>query len=301
MSKLLRESSAIPLAQSGNLWRAVCITPGEGSSGTYSESMLKAFGATAFPKGTHSYVDHPSKSEPERSPKNLIGVLSEDAHYEEGVGVVANIEILPHWKDFVEAVAPHTGLSIYAMGTSDDDGTVTALESAIDNSVDLVSYAGRGGALAEKLYESAVSHSTKGTAATEQPQPTINRKDESMDKEEMKAMLAEFKTELVGALSEALKPVEIPEGETDFAAVAESAVKAGLPEESRKVVYESVKNGATAEDAIASQKALVDAISKQVQESAKVAAAGIGRVVEGGGQAGFSMSENLGGIAKAGV
>ena len=122
-----------------------------------------------------------------------------------------------------------------------------------------------------------------------------------MDKEEMKAMLAEFKTELVGALSEALKPVEIPEGETDFAAVAESAVKAGLPEESRKVVYESVKNGATAEDAIASQKALVDAISKQVQESAKVAAAGIGRVVEGGGQARFSMSENLGGIAKAGV
>jgi hypothetical protein len=69
---------------------------------------------------------------------------------------------MPHWKDFVEAVAPHTGLSIYAMGEGDrnDDGEiiVESLVPNVQNSVDLVSYAGRpGSGLAEKLYESALA------------------------------------------------------------------------------------------------------------------------------------------------
>jgi hypothetical protein len=156
-----KESSSAP-TRVGNTWRAVLITPGKGASGIYSESMLKEYGPIAFPKGTHSYVDHPTSEGEVRSPKNLIGVLAEDAKYEKGVGIVANIQVMPHWKDFVEAVAPHTGLSIYAMGegsaNEDGDVVVEALVPNIQNSVDLVSYAGRPGSkLAEKLYESAIA------------------------------------------------------------------------------------------------------------------------------------------------
>lgn len=161
MAKLLTESSSAPV-KSGNNWRAVLITPGKGSSGVYTEGMLREYGPSAFKKGTHSYVDHPRSEEDVRSPKNLIGVLAEDARYEDGVGLVAELEIMPHWKEFVEAVAPHTGLSIYAMGEGNynDDGEVV-VENLIphtQNSVDLVSYPGRPGSkLADKLYEAAIS------------------------------------------------------------------------------------------------------------------------------------------------
>ena len=148
MAELLTESSSAPV-KSGNNWRAVLITPGKGSSGIYTEQMLKTYGPKAFTKGTHSYVDHPASESEVRSPKNLIGVLAEDARYEDGVGLVAELEIMPHWKEFVEAVAPHTGLSIYAMGEGNynDDGEVI-VENLIphtQNSVDLVSYPGRPG------------------------------------------------------------------------------------------------------------------------------------------------------------
>jgi len=161
MATLLTESGSAPV-KSGNNWRAVLITPGKGSSGIYTEEMLKTYGPQAFKKGTHSYVDHPRSEEEVRSPKNLIGVLAEDAHYEKGVGLVAELNIMPHWKEFVEAVAPHTGLSIYAMGEGNynDDGEVV-VENLIphtQNSVDLVSYPGRPGSkLADKLYEQAIS------------------------------------------------------------------------------------------------------------------------------------------------
>jgi predicted DNA-binding protein YlxM (UPF0122 family) len=161
MPQLLTESSSAPV-KSGNNWRAVLITPGKGSSGVYTEKMLKEYGPKAFKKGTHSYVDHPRDESDIRSPKNLIGVLAEDARYEKGVGLVAELSVMPHWKEFVEAVAPHTGLSIYAMGEGNynDDGEVV-VESLVphtQNSVDLVSYPGRQGSkLADKLYEAAIS------------------------------------------------------------------------------------------------------------------------------------------------
>jgi hypothetical protein len=161
MAQLLTESSSAP-QKVGNRWRAVLITPGKGSSGIYTEETLRKSGPTAFKKGTHSYVDHPREEGDVRSPKNLIGVLSEDARYEDGVGLVAELEIMPHWKEFVEAVAPHTGLSIYAMGEGGyNDAGEIVVESLVphtQNSVDLVSYPGRPGSkLADKLYEAAIA------------------------------------------------------------------------------------------------------------------------------------------------
>jgi hypothetical protein len=277
MSKLFTESSVAP-TKVGDEWRAVLITPGKGSSGIYTESMLAEYGAAAFPKGTHSYIDHPVSEGEVRSPKNLMGVLSEDARFEPGVGLVANIQVMPHWKEFVEAVAPHTGLSIYAMGEggANDDGEIVVESLIADrmNSVDLVSYAGRpGSGLAEKLYESALAafDSSKGTAATADTVTPIEEGIPNMD--EIKDMFAELNNKL-SALVESLAPVEetVEEEAVDVAAVAEAMVAANLPEVSRKAVYESLRNGGDIADAIESQKAFVESVKSHLKETAAVAA-----------------------------
>lgn len=280
MTSTLFTESAVAPTKSGNNWRAVLITPGKGSSGIYSEEMLKEHGPVAFPRGTHSYVDHPVNDGEVRSPKNLMGVLAEDAYYEDGVGLVAEVQIMPHWKDFVEAVAPHTGLSIYAMGegSRDDEGQVIveSLVPHIQNSVDLVSYAGRpGSGLAEKLYESALaaqsSHNGIAVETVAATIPNIEEGNSNMD--EIKAMLEEMNKAIeakFAALAETLSPAEEPEEkeEVDVAAVAEALVNADLPEVSRKAVYESLRNGGDLAEAIESQKAFVESVKSHIKESA---------------------------------
>lgn len=280
MTSTLFTESALAPVKAGENWRAVLITPGKGSSGFYSEAMLKEHGPKAFPRGTHSYVDHPVNDGEVRSPKNLMGVLAEDARYEDGVGLVAEVQIMPHWKDFVEAVAPHTGLSIYAMGegSRDDDGqiVVEALVPNIQNSVDLVSYAGRpGSGLAEKLYESALAaQSSDNGIAVETVAATIpNIEEGNSNMDEIKAMLEEMNTAIeakFAALAETLSPSEEPEEkeEVDVAAVAEALVAADLPEVSRKAVYESLRNGGDLAEAIESQKAFVESVKSHIKESA---------------------------------
>src|SRR3954463_5938196 len=118
------ESSAT-LQKAGNRWKAVLITPGKGSSGIYSEEMLRSTGPSAFPMGTHSYIDH--SDDGRRNPRDLFAVLAEDAHYEDGVGLVGTLQVMPHYSEFAAAVAPHTGLSIYASCEKSDQGGETII------------------------------------------------------------------------------------------------------------------------------------------------------------------------------
>jgi hypothetical protein len=363
MTQLLVESGSAPV-KNGNHWRAVLITPGKGSSGVYTESMLKEHGPKAFPKGTHSYVDHPAHEGEIRSPKNLMGVLAEDARFEPGVGLVAELNVMPHWKEFVEAVAPHTGLSIYAMGDGkyDENGdmVVESLIPHVQNSVDLVSYPGRPGSkLADKLYEAAIAMVQEQVAekdlvkwtegdevyygqvsyvmtegvfpfegdplaiaasedspvavvriwdqdngewvATEELRAaktdnlmkvsalgesggesgsaavsaaaTLTIKEEGnsdMELKELSDQIAELPNLVAAAVAEALASSEEPEekDEPTVEAVAEALIAAGLPEVSRKAVYESVRAGGNLNDAIEGQKAFVESVKAHLKEEA---------------------------------
>lgn len=289
---LLRESVSGTLAKSGKRWKAVLAVPGQGSSGYYSESVLREYGPAALAPGAKAFVEH----NPERPVRDMIGVYPEGAYYEEGVGLVGELEVFPHWADFVEAVAPHTGMSIYMMGESDADGNVTALIPDRQNGVDLVSYPGlEGSQIIEKLYESARAASHDGTST--EVTPEIHSKDNKMEIEALAAKvdtLAESLNALLGkfdTLAESLKPAEVVAEETDLAAVVEAAVEAGLPRESRDVVVESVKAGAKPDEAIATQKALVESIRKSLTEAQAEVEAPAGRVVENGGNASFSLTD----------
>ena len=290
MSTLLTESAIAPTKTDSGNWRAVLITPGKGSSGVYTEAMLKESGPTAFPKGTHSYIDHPVAEGEIRSPKNLMGVLAEDAYYDESAGgLVAELQVMPHWKEFVEAVAPHTGLSIYAMGEGsyNDNGelVVESLTPHTQNSVDLVSYAGRpGSGLAEKLYESALAafDSTKVEVDEADAVPTTNEGNPNMD--EIKAMIAELPALIAASVVEAIDArdnqdnpdnvdvVNAADPVTEAAEIAEAMLAAGLPEVSRKAVYESLRNGVEIAVAIEAQKAFVESVMSHLKEAAETAA-----------------------------
>lgn len=167
MAKLFEESTSIPESTgTRGLWRAVLITPGVGSSGTWPVETIERDGPRVLRKGAKCFVTHNRSANGEPDPFSMWATLASDSWYEEGVGLVADIQALPSWIDKVEEVAPHTALSVYLMGESDEFGNITAILDDPQNGVDMVVYPGRpGSALVEKLYESAKLDSEKNNAA----------------------------------------------------------------------------------------------------------------------------------------
>lgn len=152
VEKAIRKDGTVPIK---------LIQPGQGSSGLYPAAVLKRDGPRVFPKGTHMYADHLSPAEeaerPEGSIKNLMAVLDSDARWEDagtdGPGLYANAKVMPHFADHLEALAPHIGVSIRAMGTFEEDGK-SVKELVAAKSVDFVTRAGAGGKVLE-LFEAA--------------------------------------------------------------------------------------------------------------------------------------------------
>lgn len=141
------------------------IAPGKGSSGIYPEEMLRRDGPLVFTAGTKMYADHPTATEakdrPERSIRDIVAALESDAVYEEsgpvGPGLYADIDVMPDWRERVEALAPYIGVSIHTAGTSRRTEEGKVIESLIKTpftSVDFVTEPGAGGKILNELYES---------------------------------------------------------------------------------------------------------------------------------------------------
>lgn len=255
--EIFSESSAKPLVKHDGRYKVVLITPGQGSSALYLEDDVRAVpAAQIWPKGAHSYVDHPTKDNPTRSAKNLIGVLDEDAHWsEEDGGIISYLKPMKHWEAFVEEVAPYTGLSIYAAGTSAEeliDGKPTKVFKEfipdIRNTVDLVSYAGRGGHFAESLLESALELSSlpESSAGNQKEglenMPTLEEKVSDLIEKVTLALseLAEARTALVAAQAEATGSVADAAKAVEAAHAVESAE---IPDSVKASLLEEVKGG----------------------------------------------------------
>jgi len=148
------------------------IAPGWGSSGYYSEEVLKRDGPAAWPVGSHMHLDHPTKAEkderPEGSVKDLAAAIATEPVYQEkgpsGPGLYAKAAVIPEYKPLIDALQPHIGVSIRAKGQfteGEADGKrgpiVTAIREGGEhllNNVDFVTKAGAGGkvlALMESL------------------------------------------------------------------------------------------------------------------------------------------------------
>jgi hypothetical protein len=146
----------------------ICIIkPGWGSSGYYSESLLKRDGPRVFKAGTHMYANHPTETEarerPERDIRDLWAIQATDAQYLDngpsGPGLYAEADILPGVQPHLEALAPHIGTSIRALGKARAGEAAGRKGPVVESlvaaqSVDFVTQAGRGGEIVQ-LFEAA--------------------------------------------------------------------------------------------------------------------------------------------------
>jgi hypothetical protein len=164
MSIAIRESVAEAPVKRGNRWRVIVARPGVGSSGTYSEEVFRRDAHKIIAPGGQAFINHDDS----RNPKDMIGVYPEGSFWsEEDKAVVSELDVFSHWRAFVEEVGPHCGISLYAMGSADEDGNVTEFIEDRLNGADLVARPGLvGSGLAEKLYESATAQATKEPGVT---------------------------------------------------------------------------------------------------------------------------------------
>lgn len=149
-------------------------TPGWGSSGFYSQKVMEnAVENKVFGKGLHLYMDHPGEAErfdrPERSVRDLVGTLTDDATWQDGTGIVAEAKIFGPYRDlfrdedFVEAI----GVSLRAsadttVGEAEGRKGTIITELIEAASVDFVTRAGRGGRVMAAL-ESARAQASEAT------------------------------------------------------------------------------------------------------------------------------------------
>ena len=173
---LIHETAGAQLAapSSPGRYQVRAITSGQGSSGYYPAGTIRdAVERGVWAKGTHVYLDHPDALEneirPERSLRDLIGVLDSDAILTDlGEGQVAadaELKVYAPYRELVAEMADDIGLSIRAtadIGHGKADGhegkIVWRIHEAL--SVDLVTKAGRGGRILEVL-ESARSQAVE--------------------------------------------------------------------------------------------------------------------------------------------
>lgn len=274
---VLHEATAKAKAtESKGIWRIKLIEGDvHGSSGYYPASVLERDGATAFPAGTHIYLDHPTWEEewerPERSVKDLVGAMTEAAQYEddpaEGKGLYAKVKFRESVREDVEFYAETAGMSIRAIGITDESpatGELIVTELVEGLSVDIVTHAGAGGKLV-----SMAENARKGTESGTEQRELFAQLTEK-DKQGLAKLF-----ESITALSERFDRLEqkaaeheqkVEEANTLTAAqLIEKLDATDLPAVSRKRLAEAYKPG---DDFDAAVTAEVEYF-KQVQESVK--------------------------------
>jgi len=172
MPEIITEAGAVT-AKTGGRLRIKIIDEGQGSSGFYPAEVLEqAATDKVFKAGTLMFADHPTESEdwqrPERSIKDLAGVLATDAVYEDGA-LYAEAKVFSGWREPLAEMADTIGVSIRAgaeVAIEDNGGGPVQVIKRLTYaaSVDFVTMAGRGGAILEVL------ESARFDLVTEQPQ-----------------------------------------------------------------------------------------------------------------------------------
>jgi len=145
--------------------RVRIISPGQGTSGYYPGEVLQK--AAPLFANVQTFWDHPTASEeaerPERSLRDLagkiVGTPAWEANGPAGPGIYADVQVFEPYRQAVQELAPHIGMSIRATGryqNGEAEGKKTRIITGIESvrSVDFVTQAGRGGEVLQ-LFEAA--------------------------------------------------------------------------------------------------------------------------------------------------
>jgi hypothetical protein len=269
IEKSVREDGTVPIK---------IIAPGQGGTAYYPAEILERDGPKVFTKGTHMYLDHPTMTEenerPERSVRDLVGALATDARYmaegPDGPGLYGDAAVIAPFRDALDELAPHIGVSIRALGSAPEgqvEGHTGPVLERFDSaiSVDFVTAAGAGGKVLE-LMESVRGRilnppKEDPKMANEQELKEAQGRAEVAEKErdELKEAKAKQDTELA-RLQEANVGREAREAATEVLGKVEH-----LPELTRDRLVESLSKSPPTKDGGLDR----DAYGKAIEEAAK--------------------------------
>lgn len=267
----LRETVTEAPTKKGDRYRVVIARPGQGSSGKYSEELFRRDAGKLIPPGAQSFINHG-----ERDPEKMVGVFPDGGYFdEEENAVVGDLQVFEHWKAWVSEVFPYVGVSLYALGESDEEGNVTEILEDPYNGADIVARPGLKGSQIDKLYESAIAGSDKEPTVTVAEEANGVKMEEKLDKliDLMTSLVADKKTEdSAKAQVEADEAVAAARVES-FAAAVKAVDEADLFESQRESILDAAKAGADVAPLIESAKVVKAEAVASVQESADEAGA----------------------------
>lgn len=272
MAKInLRESVAEAPVKKGDRYRVIIARPGQGSSGFYSEELFRRDAQKLIPAGAQAFINHG-----ERDPEKMVGVYPDGGYFDEAEkAVVGDLQVFEHWKAWMAEVAPHVGVSLYALGNADEEGRVTEILEDPYNGADIVARAGLQGSKIDKLYESAV-------AAGSDKEPTVtvaeDERNKLMEKEILDA-LNSVKDSLAALVADKVqKEAEAAQVEADEKAIQtavehyDAAVKmvtdADLFESQRESILAAAKKGEDVTGLVEAAKRVREEAVKAVTEQA---------------------------------
>jgi hypothetical protein len=252
---------------SGMLIDVHIIAPVWGSSGYYSESVLReACQKRVYPAGMHMHLDHPTRESAKNQPARTISgesplaaIFTEDGHYDpngwDGPGAYTQARVLPKFVEDIRAMAGHIGISHYVDGISEEgtapDGKkgpiIKELRASPLNTVDFVTVPGAEGHYRTMFGEMKVRHD---------PNPNNQRnnmagegKQETLTLSEIRTEHPEVVTELKEQLREEMK-VEIA-SKDQSKKLEEAGTKIRALEQENKTLKEKIADKAAREYVVA--------------------------------------------------
>ena len=266
--KQLTESfSGLGKVTGKNRWKVTILRTGKGSTGNYTEAALET-GPLAFPVGTKVNLDHATSEEkwerPAGSVRTLAGAIVETPVIE-GNELNTVLEFSEEAAPLIEQFHAILGVSLKASGWGDDyDETgLPIVEGFIPsplNTVDVVTVAGAGG-----KFISLVEEYVKKTDILNLNEELSTGRNNGMTPDEIKALFASFKDELLTALKPEPTETEAPA----VSAISEALIAADLPKSARDKVYSAVNAGAKLEEAIAAEQAYIKELSEAFDAKTK--------------------------------
>jgi len=230
--------------KSGLLIDVHIIGPGWGSSGYYSEAVLKkACEDGVYPAGMHMHLDHPTRSAEKEQPARTIkgesplaAVLTESGHYDpkgwDGPGVYAKARVMPQFVEDIKTLDGHIGISHYVSGKSEAGEVggkkgpiITELIADSLNTVDFVTVPGAGGHYRTLFSEMKVGRQDP-IGNMDKTGENMGDKQESLTLSEVRTNHPEIFEEMKKALSEELKIEVATKDQTKKLAEAADKIKA---------------------------------------------------------------------------
>lgn len=188
------------------------IKPGWGSSGYYSADVLRKSAEEGTFDGAHMHWDHRTSEErPERSTQKWAGVIVEGStRYEEngaeGAGVYGKAYVFPHWRNAVESMRSHIGLSIVGSGKTKygkvGDRSGPIFESLNINDVDFVTRPGAGGKITKQFAGFAESKPAQAETEESETETMPETKTQETETPAVEALVQKAVAEQTKALQE---------------------------------------------------------------------------------------------------